>query len=52
MQKAMNIDVRVNLQVEAFLMNPTFSSKGGFRIIINGVTIYQVKCHPIRNKDI
>jgi len=29
------------LQVEAFLMNPTFSSKGGFRIIINGVTIYQ-----------
>lgn len=28
-------------QVEAFLMNPTFSSKGGFRIIINGVTIYQ-----------
>ena len=29
-------------QVEAFLMNPTFSSKGGFRIIINGVTIYKV----------
>ena len=28
-------------QVEAFLMNPTFSSKGGFRIIINGITIYQ-----------
>ena len=51
MQKAMNIDVRVNLQVEAFLMNPTFSSKGGFRIIINGVTIYQVIYHPIRNKD-
>ena len=32
-------------QVEAFLMNPTFSSKGGFRIIINGITIYQVKIH-------
>ena len=30
-------------QVEAFLMNPTFTSKGGFRIIINGVTIYQVE---------
>ena len=29
-------------QVEAFLMNPTFTSKGGFRIIINGVTIYKV----------
>jgi len=28
-------------QVETFLMSPTFSSKGGFRIKINGVTIYQ-----------
>ena len=23
-------------------MNPTFTSKGGFRIIINGITIYKV----------
>ena len=38
----MNMDVTVNLQVEAFLMNPTFSSKGGYRIIINGITIFQV----------
>jgi len=29
------------LQVEAFLMNPSFTSKGGFRISINGVRIYQ-----------
>ena len=29
-------------QVENFLMNPTFTSKGGFRIMLNGVTIYQV----------
>ena len=29
-------------QVEAFLMNPSFTSKGGFRISINGVRIYQV----------
>ena len=35
------------LQVETFLMSPTFSSKGGFRIKINGVTIYQVMyCSP------
>ena len=31
-----------NTQVETFLMHPTFSSKGGFRIAINGITIYQV----------
>lgn len=29
-------------QVEAFLMHPSFTSKGGFRISINGVRIYQV----------
>ena len=32
-----------NTQVETFLMHPTFSSKGGFRIAINGITIYQVE---------
>jgi len=37
------------LQVEAFLMNPTFSSKGGFRIIINGITIYQ-KYGPLESE--
>ena len=30
-------------QVENFLMNPTFTSKGGFRISLNGITIYQVE---------
>ena len=29
-------------QVETFLMNPTFTSKGGFKIVINGVAIYKV----------
>ena len=29
-------------QVENFLMNPTFTSKGGFRIMLNGIRIYQV----------
>ena len=29
-------------QVETFLMNPTLTSKGGFRIIINGITFYKV----------
>ena len=29
-------------QVETFLMHSTFSSKGGFGIIINGITIYKV----------
>ena len=29
-------------QVETFLMHPTFSSKGGFRIIINGIKILKV----------
>merc|ERR1711974_179202 len=29
------------LQVEAFLTNPTFTSKGGFKIMLNGIRIYQ-----------
>ena len=29
-------------QVENFLMNPTFTSKGGFRIMLNGIRIYKV----------
>merc|ERR1711974_168335 len=28
-------------QTETFLINPTFTSKGGFKIMINGITIYQ-----------
>ena len=30
-------------QVESFLMNPTFTSKGGFKIMINGITFFQVR---------
>ena len=42
----------INCQTEAFLMNPTFSSKGGFKIIINGITIYKVfKDHLVRRSQ-
>ena len=32
-------------------MNPTFTSKGGFRIIINGITIYEVIAKKISSES-
>jgi len=36
---------RLFSQVETFLMNPTFTSKGGFKIMINGMTFYKKYGH-------